>query len=300
MPRALFLTTLAWVFLLGSTANAEPPNKVIPYSGVIELNGVPISDALAFNFALFTCNDPDNSCPTPVWVASGSWGSGAASWREGWPVDGTPVQVSVYSGRFSVDLGRPDMAPIPANFFLEQHQYYLAMQVEGVALVGLKRLGYSAAAIRAYQAQDFLVRGDLDVQGQANIAGPLSAGPITTSGDIRISADNGQVAISNNFALIDSGDSWLRLRSAFSGTNYADLAIKKLSASGNVNVGGDFDVHGTVARSGCYWKSIVYTHISQPTYSCGAGEFVVGIKTKFNSTYVDVYPGGIQCCKIGN
>lgn len=64
--------------LLAPVANAAP-DKVVPYAGVIDRNGVPFSGVATLNFALFNC--PAGNCANAVqlWQASGSGTFPAAS-----------------------------------------------------------------------------------------------------------------------------------------------------------------------------------------------------------------------------
>ncbi|MCK4823931.1 hypothetical protein KA005_49715 [bacterium] len=55
---------------------------------------------------------------------------------------------------------------------------------------------------------------------------------IKTNGDIYNQASDGQLGVSSGFVFRDTGDAWLRLRTALGGSTFADLAVGKFSASG--------------------------------------------------------------------
>lgn len=103
----------------------------IPYRGVLQQNGAPVTQQAAMEFALYAGLD----AATP-------------SWSELKPVN-------VVDGRFAVQLG--DTTPIPQSL-LDQAEIYLAATVNGQPLVGRQRLLTAPYAHRAGSAWTFRSR----------------------------------------------------------------------------------------------------------------------------------------------
>ncbi len=219
-----------WLALCGSTAIlaggvlalAVPgpfgtPPRVLPYGGTLEQDGVAVNGNVPMTFFLLTGEN--------VPLAS-------AIWSEDYPAN-NPVAVA--GGRFQVELGsRTPNSGIP-DAVLRAGELYVGVRVAGVELSGRQRLFSNPFAITAAQAQDFTVHATLQV-----------------GGDIVRTAANGNVAVSSDKVLNDSGDEYLRLRTQLFANTYASFAADKLYAetsvlttqTGDVRMGSDYAPRG--------------------------------------------------------
>ncbi|MFO0749976.1 MAG: hypothetical protein U1F43_30550 [Myxococcota bacterium] len=139
--------------------------RTIPYSGYVDFDGQPVNaGSVAFNFALFPCASPGPGTCAPLWVARGTWHE-VADWTAGWPTGALDVvQLPLFAGRFTVELGGAGQTALPPEVFEAGHDVlYLGVRIAGRPLAGLQKIlppprSYVAArALTADGATDFLV-----------------------------------------------------------------------------------------------------------------------------------------------
>ncbi|MBI5498151.1 MAG: helix-turn-helix domain-containing protein [Deltaproteobacteria bacterium] len=161
---------LAWQVranYLNATLVAGIP-ALIPYQGVLESDGLPVNGSTPMTFALYD-------------AASG----GAELWNSG------QQDVPVTAGRFSVVLGGAG-TPLPGRLFLDRHEAFLDVSVNGQQLANRQLLvpvPYAVRAGYAAQAEDFQVTGALTANSVTTTsltstttqAGTLTAAAITAS-----------------------------------------------------------------------------------------------------------------------
>ncbi|MBI5544105.1 MAG: polymer-forming cytoskeletal protein [Deltaproteobacteria bacterium] len=184
--RALYLAGCA-TMLIGATALAQ--NQVIPYRGVLNFNGKPVSNPQNLRFTLY-----DEAT------------AGAALWSEEW------AALPVFAGQFSVSLGAN--TPFPADLFARS-VVFLGIEVDTggaggpsyVALSGRQRLAPVPYALWQATGDRFRVAGELEVGGDvavtgatstaslsvgssANVTGALTAGSANVSGALTAGSAN--------------------------------------------------------------------------------------------------------------
>ncbi|MFO0749975.1 MAG: hypothetical protein U1F43_30545 [Myxococcota bacterium] len=140
--------------------------RTIPYSGYVDFDGRPVNaGGVKLNFALFPCADQAQCAP--LWLAKGAWSNGFPA--------GQSVQLPIFSGRFSVELGGPGQAALPDAVFEDGHEVlYLAIQIEGRTLGVLQKLTPAARAITSSEADRLRVRSAVELddpqrQGSASL-----------------------------------------------------------------------------------------------------------------------------------
>lgn len=135
----------------------EPP-RLIPYAGLLEDGGQPVSSSVEMTFFL---------------VGTVGDGLGAALWEE-------TQTVVVSSGRFAVTLGG-DTA-IPDSVF-NRTELYAGVAIAGVELDGRQRITTMPYAITAANAENFTVRSTLTVNGAANLNNGLDVDGLAVFND---------------------------------------------------------------------------------------------------------------------
>lgn len=152
----------------------------IPYRGVLEQNGAPVTqEGIGMNFELYTAVDQTT-----------------AAWAEFKPVN-------VVDGRFSVQLG--DTTPIPQDL-LDRSELYLAVTVNGQALVGRQRLLTAPYAHRAGSAWTFRSR---DITNDLVPPGTIVAFGGTTAPAGWLACDGAALSIAAYPALFGAiGSTW--------------------------------------------------------------------------------------------
>ncbi|MFO0749970.1 MAG: LamG domain-containing protein [Myxococcota bacterium] len=145
-------------------ANADSATRrTIAYAGYVDFDGQPVNaGAVALDFAIFPCPTPGTAAGQclPLWVSRGSWTGGAAGWPS---VSG--VAVSVFAGRFAVELGADGQNALPAVVFEGSDALYLAMRIEGRALATLQKLRPASTAYVADLAHEAEHAGVADQVG---------------------------------------------------------------------------------------------------------------------------------------
>lgn len=197
----LVCCVFAWLVADHVAARGSGPDtgeRVIPYSGRLELNGNAVSTA---------------DVPMTFTLRGELAGGGEQTWSYG------PVPVDVASGAFTVRIG--EGASIP-DWVYAAEATYVSVAVGDDLLQGEQRIYPVPFATWAAEASDLVVAGSLTVEG------PITASSLTTTGDIRSTAVDGQLAVTSNFAFRDTGDTWLRLRTGAFSDAYADLAVGQL------------------------------------------------------------------------
>ncbi|MBI5497403.1 MAG: hypothetical protein HY904_20480 [Deltaproteobacteria bacterium] len=136
---------------------------------------------------------------------------------------------------------------------------------------------------------------DVTVDDALSVTGNLSV----AGGTIANTAADGQVAVSQNFAFRDTGDTWLRLRTGPNSETYADLAVNKLWLGGELQAWGGITMPHTCRNLSTTCNSsgggeLVYLDRHSP--ACSDDEAMV-------SWHLSTCPGGIRvdyrCCGVG-
>jgi hypothetical protein len=168
--------------LAGAPAIAQPvPGaRYIPYKGHLERDGAPLSGSLPFTFALYSAAQGG----APIWSGS--------------------QDLDVAGGEFSANIG-----PVP-EAALEQAELYLAITVDGTALVGRQRIQSAPYAVRGQRGVPF--RADSVVITGAQLGPPVTLtaeadGSLTASGAIYVGGANTVGLLGNGFLVTPRGRS---------------------------------------------------------------------------------------------
>ncbi|MCK6548809.1 hypothetical protein L6R52_23395 [Myxococcota bacterium] len=119
------LASIGLVLALALSASAQTPNRYIPYKGVLERDGAPVTATLSMTF--------------DVWTAQSG---GSAVFTE-------TRTVQVTGGNFSLRIG-----PVPETVFTST-ELYLAVEVDGVPLGGRQLIQTSPYALRGQPGLPF-------------------------------------------------------------------------------------------------------------------------------------------------
>jgi hypothetical protein len=164
---------------VSAQADGNGERRTIPYSGYVDFDGDPVhASAIKFNFALFPCADRTQCAP--LWVAKGSWGAS-------WPGD-EHVELPIFAGRFSVELGAEGQLELPDSIFYSAYDtLYLAVAIENRLLAGTQKIVPAFRAYTAIEAERFFVRSDLTVGGAVTVGTGLAVGAdLNVAGDVNI------------------------------------------------------------------------------------------------------------------
>jgi hypothetical protein len=145
------------------TGDYGTPPKLVPYTGYLEDNGIPVSGSVDLSFFV---------------VASPADPSSSALWQE----DHTGVVAS--GGKFAVTLGQSTGF---GTLFADYGELFVGVSIDGTDLDGRQRLVSAPYGISAGEARNFTVRGTLDVTGQSTLNGGLAV-----TGDVSVSGDHTQ------------------------------------------------------------------------------------------------------------
>jgi cytoskeletal protein CcmA (bactofilin family) len=196
--------------------------RVVPYEGVLDLDGLPHTGFLDMRFSFFD-------------APSG----GAPAWTETWS-NAQQRAIQLFRGRFAVALGTFDDGGLATleNIIADADPIYLAIEVKRtneadnawVALSGRQRLNPVPYAMWSAKA------ADLDVAGAANVNGPTRLnGTLDVAGNTRLSTLN------------VSGATRLAGATTVDGALTANGAIA--NANGDVNIADGLNVSGNVSNS---------------------------------------------------
>lgn len=161
------------------TDSGNPTDLVIPYSGHLEVDGVPLTGTRAVRFKFHNTN------------------TGVNAYNE-------THDVSFYDGKFSVSLGRGrDPAPNAERFesmMLNGDRIEFDIEVEDapgsgafVELSGRQSIEAAPQAVWSANAADFNAAGDLDVGGNATVTGNVYAHDLNAAQTVRAKAVNANV-----------------------------------------------------------------------------------------------------------
>ncbi|NOZ87434.1 MAG: hypothetical protein GXP49_14415 [Deltaproteobacteria bacterium] len=150
--------------------------RIIPYNGMLELDGKPITGNIDMRFTLY--DEAGNSL-----------------WQEEWSAGGNGA-VACMSGRFTVSLGKfTDIT----NTIFDAERLFLGIEVknesgEWVALQGRQEIHPVPYSLWSAQSSNLKVAGDLDVAGKASVGGDLSVGHFVKIGgsDIELGLNDGR------------------------------------------------------------------------------------------------------------
>lgn len=163
--RQSWLVALSLFVFGGSIAVAAPlvgnfgePPRLIPYAGVLEDGGNPVSSSVEMTFFL---------------VGNVADDLGDALWQEN-------QTVVVSSGRFAVALGGE--TAIPDSVF-NRTELYAGVAISDVELAGRQRITTMPYAITAANAENFTVRSTLTVDGAANLNNGLDVDGLAAFND---------------------------------------------------------------------------------------------------------------------
>lgn len=141
-----------------SHADGDPATdgvpRVIPYQGVLELDGAPYNGDVEIIFTLH----PASSGAATLWTETQS--------------------VSVYNGTFSVSLGT--VAPIAATL-LAADSLWIGLNVDGVAMANRQRITPVPYALWSAQSSDFTVARDARVERNLSVIGTSTVTGLTTA-----------------------------------------------------------------------------------------------------------------------
>lgn len=161
------------------TDSGNPTDLVIPYSGHLEVDGVPLTGTRAVRFKFHNTN------------------TGVNAYNE-------THDVSFYDGKFSVSLGRGrDPAPNAERFesmMLNGDRIEFDIEVEDapgsgafVELSGRQSIEAAPQAVWSANAADFNAAGDLDVGGNATVTGNVYAHDLNAAQTVRAKAVDADV-----------------------------------------------------------------------------------------------------------
>ncbi|OGZ32038.1 MAG: hypothetical protein A2V69_02025 [Candidatus Portnoybacteria bacterium RBG_13_40_8] len=128
--------------------------------------------------------------------------------------------------------------------------------------------------------------------------GQTISGNLTLSGDLLKTGADGQLAVSLDKVFRDTGDSYLRLRTAAGGSTYADFAANNMYAAGDLTVaGGDISfLSGSGARIGSGGSGSM--HVFQNTADDGSYEWF-GWYSGASRAGIFLWDGGWNGCDAG-
>ena len=228
----VLLSVIAVVFARGSGPDTDL--RVIPYQGVLEQDGVPVSSVIPMTFVL-----------------DGTVGGLAQQYTWG------PQDVEVFSGEFRVLIGEGEGVP---DWVYDAPDVTVSITVDGVTLANAQRILPVPYAHWTAEGTDILVEGDLDVvDGCINFQNAGSSNHThALCNDDALFADEGVTlrALTNPgdatplFRVVSEGGAE-RLRVEHNGTTSVG---NHLSTTGNASIGGtlgstgpaDFDSSLTV------------------------------------------------------
>lgn len=196
--------------------------RVVPYEGVLDLDGLPHTGFLDMRFSFFDAP----SGGEPVWIETWSNAQQRA--------------IQLFRGRFAVALGTFDDGGLATleNVIADADPIYLAIEVKRtneaddawVALSGRQRLNPVPYAIWSAKASDLNVAGTAIVNGPTRLNGTLNV-----AGNTSLSA------------LTVSGATTLTGATTVGGALTANGAIT--NANGDVNIADGLNVSGNVSNS---------------------------------------------------
>lgn len=195
LAAALCAAAPAWADNDGDAAT-ENIARVVPYDGVLDLDGAGYNGLVDVIFTLYDASDAGNV----VWTETWSSAEGRA--------------VTITGGRFSVNLGTyEDIEPAIAD----AGQLYLGLQVklpesdDYTALSGRQRLNPVPYALWGARASNLEVGGAANVGGDVNVGGVINV-PRLNTGGVYIDQGGGDyrraLSFLNNSLYIGVGDSF--------------------------------------------------------------------------------------------
>jgi hypothetical protein len=163
---SIAVLALTGAFAAGRYALADGPTpaapRVIPYEGILELNGESVAGTRSFAFE--------------IWDSPGTGGTKL------WPIDATPdgllESVPITNGRFAVQLGGDGMDALPDAVF-SAPATYLTVAVDGTPLSNRQRL------VNPWLAAN----GPVTINGTLDVNGALVASTATVEGGLGVGGD---------------------------------------------------------------------------------------------------------------
>jgi hypothetical protein len=243
------LTATVAVFARGT--GPDSGNRLIPYSGHLERDGIAVSAArVPMKFVLE---------------------GGSQTWSYG------PVEVNVYSGVFSVLIG--ETLPVPAWVFSEP-SVTIAVEVEGMPLAGKQRIvplpyAYWAAESDRFTVANSVHLGNVGNQQGVQIYWNRSAGGNEANfvnhrgsgaGGFQFDGTVDGTSFASLLTISGSGN----VSAAGSVTAAAGLAGQSVSATGSIT-GQDLAVTGGITASGWPVATGKYCVVKQRDFACPAG-----------------------------
>ncbi len=157
----------------------EPP-RLIPYAGVLEEGGVPVSASVEMTFFLV-----GNVADTEA----------QALWSE-------TQTVLVSAGRFGVTLGGDSAI---ADTVFDRTELYAGVSIAGVELAGRQRITTTPYAVTAANAENFTVRSTLTVNGATNLNNGLEVDGLAVFDDAAEFGNATEISSNGNIELGGSG-----------------------------------------------------------------------------------------------
>ena len=241
------LIVLVTFVAIDAVADSDPAvdtvPRVIPYDGVLELDGGAYTGAISMRFTLY-----DNTDST-------------TGWTETYTLDGdAAAQVDVYNGTFTVLLGQHVAID---GAILRAEELFIGVEVsacssgcaEGdwIELVGRQMLGVAPFALWSVQASDLHVAGSLTVDGaavgpQLTLSNTVSDGGFDSYDDFQVLFFDGAspersygIAVEANTLAFNSDREF---DFNLGGVNELNFSSTLLTYNGNA------DINGTVSATG--------------------------------------------------
>lgn len=322
--RSVVLALLSVCMLAGSDAAAQTASEWIPYEGILEEGGEPVSGPMSFRFYICDTDaevdetacpyeqgaDPD-ALPDPV--------IGTALWYEEHSST-TSAPVDVFSGQFHALLG--SQTPLAATLEnRSSNALYIAVAVQDpstdepwVLLRGRQAIGTVQYARGGAPGTDFYVDGSLTTSADTSAGGDVSAGGNLSVG-AAITAPEG--------TLRDDGGGWVRTYGAtgwysqtYDGGWYMSDATwvrsynskSVYTGTGTLRTDGDLQAtnnsHGSCTNVPANIPSIRYNSddmVGHLLTMCPAGMYMVGLYSQHyqeGSNFRDRWVTYIRCCDL--
>ncbi|MEO1269623.1 MAG: tail fiber protein [Myxococcota bacterium] len=118
----LAVCTMASIYAYADSVGEPPVARLLPYEGVLELDGAPVNTSVEIAFSLY---DSPTDSANPIWSE-------------------TQQEVQVVGGRFAVVLGEESAIPRVA---FESRELYLGMSVNGTPLANRQQIYAGASSV---------------------------------------------------------------------------------------------------------------------------------------------------------
>ncbi len=247
LGAGMMVTYQAWANNDGSNATEEVP-RVIPYQGVLELNGVPYNGPMDVRFALFGNQTLGNAGSTDAECLTDTH----CLWSEEY--SGNNAQ-QVYQGRFNSTLG--SVNSIESTIY-DAGPLFLGIQVRGpqdqnwVALDNRQQITpvpfafWSTQSTNLNVGNNAQIDGSLTVNTHADVLGNITVGGVIQTHEDELTIRQGD---ENVFLLNNTGDAYIR-KSLRVSTLGSRNGVTELEVQGDGLLTGDLMANNFVDHSG--------------------------------------------------